>query len=126
MRSRYIFFKANFFKIFFFSLFLTIISILYEHYGWAIPKVPQTIQIGLFSTKEEGSINCGGLPLPYAFDWQQVVLRMNEGSVLSLEVIIYKSIFFIDIFLWMIILTFLFSWLKEFKSKKISKKENKK
>ena len=116
MRSRYIFFKANFFKIFFFSLFLTIISILYEHYGWAIPKVPEMIQIGLFSTKEEGSINCGGLPLPYAFDWQQVVLRMNEGSVLSLEVIIYKSIFFIDIFLWMIILTFLFYWLKEFKS----------
>ena len=116
MRSRYIFFKANFFKIFFFSLFLTIISILYEHYGWAIPKVPEMIQIRLFSTKEEGSINCGGLPLPYAFDWQQVVLRMNEGSVLSLEVIIYKSIFFIDIFLWMIILTFLFYWLKEFKS----------
>lgn len=125
MQKKYIYLKSNFFKIFFFSLFLTIISIFYEHYGWAIPKVPESIQIGLFSTKEDRSINCGGLPLPYAFDWKQVV-GMNEGDVLSLEVIIYKSIFIIDIILWMIILTFLFSWLKELKSKKILKKENEK
>lgn len=125
MEKKYIYLKKNFFKIFFFSLFLTVISIFYEHYGWAIPKIPESIQIGLFSTKEEGSINCGGLPLPYAFDWGQVVLG-SKGNVLSLEVIIYKSIFIIDIILWMIILTLLFSWLKELKSNKISKKEDKK
>jgi len=121
----YGYFKENFFKIFFFSLFLTIVSIFYEHYGWAKYKVPESIQIGLFSTESEGSINCGGLPLPYAFDWKQVV-GMNTGHVLSLEVIIYKSIFIIDVILWMLILTLLFSWLKEFKSKEISKKEDKK
>jgi len=125
MKKKYIFFKSNFFKIFFFSLFLTIISIFYEHYGWVKYKVPESIQIGLFSTESEGSINCGGLPLPYAFDWKQVALGC-KGHVLSLEVIIYKSIFIIDVILWMLILTLLFSWLKEFKSKEISKKEDKK
>ena len=122
MKKKYIYLKLNFFKIFFFSLFLTIISIFYEHYGWAMPKVPEMIQVGLFSTQEEGSINCGGLPIPYAFDWKQVVLG-GQGNVLSLEMIFYKSIFIIDIFLWMIILTFLFSWIKEFKNKEISKNE---
>ena len=125
MKSRYIFFKENFFKIFFFSLFLTIISSLYDHYGWAVTKGLDMIEIGLFSTKEEGSIHCGGLPLPYVFDWQQVV-GMNEGHLIDVDTIFYQSIFYIDIVLWMIILTLLFSWLKERKSKEISKKEDKK
>lgn len=115
MKSRYIFFKENFFKIFFFSLFLTIISSLYDHYGWAVTKGLDMIEIGLFSTKEEGSIHCGGLPLPYVFDWQQVV-GMNEGHLIDVDTIFYQSIFYIDVVLWMLIITFLFSWIKELKS----------
>jgi len=123
MKSRYIFFKANFFKIFFFSLFLTIISISYEHYGWVINKSPETIEIGLFSTIEDNSVLCGGLPLPYAFEWHDVTDRIKGQPLLSLDVIIYKSIFFIDVVLWMLIITFLFSWIKDFKNKELLQKE---
>jgi len=127
MQKKYIYLKSNFFKIFFFSFLLTILSVFYEHYGWVINKSPETIEIGLFSTVEENSVLCGGLPLPYAFEWHDVVDGIKgQPLFFSLQPIIYKSIFIIDIILWMLISTLFFSWLKEFKSKEISKKEDKK
>jgi len=128
MKKLYIYLKSNFFKIFFFSFFFTVISFFYEHYGWAMKdKIYEELTLSFFSIKEEGSILCGGLPLPYAFETSPIINGFSREELsYAWGINFYWNIFIIDVILWMFILTLLFSWLKEFKSKKISKKEDKK
>jgi hypothetical protein len=100
-------FKEQMLKYFFLALFFTIASYFYIRYGWAIRPCGSGIchfewnLVSLdFQRISQYPISAGGLPIPYMFS----IEPCHSMEVLSDNEFIW-SIFFLDIFLWMLIFT---------------------
>ena len=94
--------KKNWLKYYILAILLTCISYLYQRYGWAYAKCSSdcTYEWSFFSDKIQYPIQVAGLPVPYAFN--------NEANSLMdiiVDVQFSYGVFFLDIFLWMLILT---------------------
>ena len=103
MKDIFNYFKLKFISITLFSFLVTLLTILYEHYGWLVYN-KQGVSISLFSTKEEGSVICAGLPFPYIFDFSGTpwIDFLNYSEF-------YWNIFLLDTLFWIIIFTWFFN-----------------